>query len=1108
LTFLTAFARRNPVVLALLAALMVGFGLAALHAMPLEILPNITLPEILVVAADPLAGPNQVAREVTAPLQTAVEGVSGLKTVDSESDPGFAVLTLTFHNSTDMHRAKTDVESAVRQAALPQGVASPSVITADFNAIPTQVLALIGPDAATLSALAADTVRPALAQLPGMGQVTLEGQRSLEVAVTPDAAKLAAAGLGPQSVAAALSAGNISQPAGTLTVGGSDQALRVQAGGGSLQAVADTPLASPAAAGAAAASAGPASNPGRHNGGGLGSPGAPAPARTVGDVAGVALVPAPGSQVTVTDGGRSVLITATSAAGADQVQLSAAIDARVAALAKQLPAGYHFAKLFDNAGYIQSSVGGAEREAVLGIVFAILIIFLFLRVARTTLVAVVSIPLSILTALLVLSRIGVTLNIMTLAGMAVAVGRVVDDSIVVIENVYRHLREEGNRPGLLDDAVREVASAVTTSTATTVAVFVPLGMVTGSVGKIFQPFALAVALSLLASLVIALTVVPLLLHAFLLRGRVQAAPEGGLGRGVYRRVLRWSLGHRWVVLLAAGALLLGSGWPASRLGTEFIPASGPATLNAQLTLPAGTPLADTRAEVQKLVGAMVGTGLLQHVSSTIGSSQASLLQGGSFQGANSAGFFIALKSGANPASAAAALRARTAALVPAGSQLFISQPNGQTGGANGYSVVLEGGSAAALAAQAQRVVTALRAVPGLVNVQSNLGQTVPELVVTVRRSAAAAHGLTAAQVAQEIAGLTLPVPLGTVQVDGSYLPVVLTETPPAPANLAAVRALPLVTPTGPVTLGSIADVALTAQPQAVLQHNQAPAVTVSGDITAQNTGGVSTAAASALAGLSWPAGMTHRSGGITQQQNQAFGQLGLAMLAALATVYLVMVLAFGGAAVPFAILFSLPLAVIGAVAGLWVTGSPIGLPALIGMLMLIGIVVTNAVVLVDLVQQRRRAGLPTAEALVEAGATRLRPILMTACATIGALLPLGLGLAEGAIISQSLAVVVIGGITTSTLLTLLVVPVMYSLLQGKGPLTAARTGEGDGPAARWLRAGHGRNAEERGAAVAVAAALVAVAAATGRDADGPAGRTGERHAPGQTGTGAAGAGGR
>ncbi len=789
----------------------------------------------------------------------------------------------------------------------------------------------------------------------------------------------------------------------------------------------------------------------------------------LGALATVRLAPPGNASINRTNGNPSVLITVSKTENANTVSLASAVQAQMSRSVAALPFPARITTLFDAAQPITQSVNGLLREAVLGALFAALVMLFFLRNTLTTLIAIVSIPVSLLIALIFLHMFQITLNVMTLGGMAVATGRVVDDSIVVIENVFRTWRSgAGYGKKLVLYATGEVANAITTSTVTTIAVFLPLTFVGGVIGSIFAPFALTVVFALVSSLAVALTIVPMLAWLFVARigadgaawgqencsvrepdgamdpafaGASRAGPEGapaGAWSGWqlrYRSVLRWCLDHKAIVILLTTVALIVSSASLQLVGSTFIPQSQNKFAMISVSMPAGASLTSTNSKTRQVGQAISTLGPSVHdVNTQVGSDPGQVGSGGAVLGPNQASIFLSFTPSTNMSAALPELRAKVHA-ISGQATIHVLEVTVEALG-NTLDLVVTGPDYQAIQSAAGRVTRALSTLPGLTSVQNNLARTQPEISVTPSAAKAAALGLTSYQIASSARNYLSSANIGTVTLGGQTYNVVAAVQPVTPAtSLQGIRRLPIATPSGStVPLSSVASVRVVQTPVSILHRNSRRYAEISGDFSQKNTGRVTAAALRRISGLRLPAGVHVSLVGQSQQTAKDFASLIQAILVAMGMVYIIMLIAFGEWTAPFAILFAMPVALIGAFFGTVFARQPVSVSSLIGILMLMGIVVTNAIVLVDRVEKQRLRGLSVRDALLEAGTTRLRPILMTAVATVCALLPLAFGASEGALISQGLAVVVIGGLVTSTVLTLAIVPVVFELLHRRTAL--------------------------------------------------------------------------
>ncbi|WP_406083218.1 efflux RND transporter permease subunit [Micromonospora zamorensis] len=1014
MSLLARFSLANRGLVALIAVVITAFGAFAVPSLKQQLLPSLEFPAAFIVAPYPGAGPEIVESQVTEPIENALQGIPGLDQVTSTSREGSATVQVMYEFGTDLDDVVNKMQTALSRidSQLPEGV-DPQVIAGSTDDLPAVVLAATGTgDERALAEKLRTAVVPELEGVEGVRTVEVTGTRDDVVLVTPDPAKLAAAQVQPTAIGAALKTNGVAVPAGAVTDGA--LSLPVQVG---------TPIATL-----------------DDLRGIVVSPGA-RPVRLA-DVASVEQQLAPATAITRTNGKDSLGIAVTAAPDGNAVQISHDIRDRLDDLKDA--SGAELTVVFDQAPFVEKSIESLTTEGLLGLVMAVIVILVFLLSVRSTVVTAVSIPLSVLVALIALWIGDYSLNLLTLGALTIAVGRVVDDSIVVLENIKRHLEYGEEKRHAIITGVREVAGAVTASTLTTVAVFAPIALVGGFVGQLFAPFAITVTVALLASLLVSLTVIPVLAYWFL-KPRGGTADDEAVRRGAEEKELRSPLQRaylpvigfatrkrstRWITVGLGLLVLFGTFGLAQKLETNFLDDSGQDTLNMSQELPAGSGLAATDAAAKQVESVLSRTEGVQTYQVTAGGGDNPFGGGGN----NIATWSLALDGDTDAKQMREVLREEFDKL---GSGLGeISFGGGQEASTSQLEVIVQASDPEVLTRAVEEARTAMAGVPDVEDVTTSLAAQVPRVDVTVDRVAAGRAGLTEAAVGQLVSQAFRGAPLGQVTLDGQQQNVVLRLGTQPPMSVEQLRALPV----GPVKLGDIAQVTQGEGPQQVSRIDGERSVSVTGAATGSNLGATSQELQKRLDGINVP-GATFTIGGVSADQADAFGDLGLAVLAAIAIVFLIMVATFRSLTQALILLISIPFAATGAIGLLLVTGTPLGVPALIGVLMLVGIVVTNAIVLLDLINQYRAQGMGVQEAVVEGGRRRLRPILMTAVATIFALLPMALGLTgEGGFISQPLAVVVIGGLLSSTLLTLILVPTLYTMVENtKESLRARRS---------------------------------------------------------------------
>jgi HAE1 family hydrophobic/amphiphilic exporter-1 len=1175
---------RNKPVVILAAVLLVVSGVFATTRLNQELLPDISFPIVTISTPVEGAGPEVVDEQVTQTIESAISGVGGVQSVQSTSSRGFSLTVVEFGLDTDTEEAEADLQAALEGVTLPQGAGQPEVRGQSASEFPILYLSLSAPDGdlARLTEYAREEIVPELEGVEGVGRVDLVGGAEERIDVRVDPERLREA-LPAAVIAGAVSGASVDAPVGTVPLDGRSTSVRATselrnigdlrdlpvgvagaatgvgaaaAQGGAPQGAAQgAPSGAPAGGappgGASASGAGGAPSGGAPSGGespGGAPPGAvgggasaggaafgqeaeapePVPLR---DLADVERVPSEVAGISRTNGEPSLNINITKEVDANTVEVAEGVQRALGEARRELGRD-QVTVVYDSATDVESAVSGLVEEGLIGAALAIVVIFAFLRSLRATLVTAVSLPTSVLAALLFSWGEDLTLNILTLAGLTIAVGRVVDDAIVVLENSYRYVQQGYGAEEAALKGTTEVASAITSSTLTTTAVFVPLGLVGGIVSKFFVPLSLTVALALLASLIVAVTIIPVLVSLFLKRGSNRAprtgAPNGdprlrrvsgrrrtrgsGLARflagvlvflaasavaifiasraGVlgevpglprsfvgrvdgfvsgldllspaflaavsvaalvlalllvlllrraggrrvggsegdgllvrlYTPVLRWSLRHRLAVLALAIGAFVGGLALVPLLEQSFFPPGDERLVQAEVELDPGTGIERTSRRIEELEEYLRDQDAVEDYQVSIGGED-TFGGFGEQNPENRAQAFIRLGEEANARRFASRLNDEGRRLYGEGFQAQVVT-NGPPQG--GLEAVLTGGSEGELRRASDLVEGALDDLSGVENVNSDIAGGTPEVNVDVDPERATEKGLSATDVSRSLGLLLSDAPLTTI----GETPVVLTLPDRAVDTVGEVRRLPL----GPgVDVGDVADVREVDSPAAISRFDGDRAVTVSANITSTDTQSVSQEARAAIDRLDLPDGVSARVGGETEDIDESFRNLFYSIIVALALVYLVLVVFFGSLLVPVVILLAVPLTTVGAFGALYLTDTALSLPSLLGILLLIGIVVANAILLVDFANKAREHHASVDEALIEAGRARLRPILMTALATIFALLPLALGLsgaAGGALVSSSLAITVIGGLVTSTFLTLLVVPVGYSLLKG------------------------------------------------------------------------------
>ena len=1004
--------------------LLLAGGVFAYNSLKVELFPEIEFPLVVVTTSYPSADPEAVVRDVTAPIERIIDGTEGLDSVQSTSFEGNSLVLATFKFGTDMADAQSTIQNHVNVLTFPAGVEQPEVGRFDPDQFPVIQFSVITQGGTEIASQFVESrVLPELSGVEGILQVSVTGEVDRQVRVSADPDRMLANGVALPQIAAALSDNNVTLPAGLVFGGGSSLPVKTIHTLGSVEEIRNLVVGA--------------------------SPTGPVLLR---DVADVELTDGTPKSISRTNGRSAINVSVVKEAEANTIEVTEGVRTALDGLT-DLPPGVEIIIVSDQGPEIQQQIDTLLKEALYGFLFAVGVVFIFmltirptvlrgiLTTLRPTLVIALSIPLSVLTGVLLMTWQDMTLNFMTLGGLAISVGRVVDDAIVVLENVYRHIQAGRERWRAALDATTEVGPAIFASTLTTIVVFIPLGFIQGLVGAFFLPFALTVVFALAASLAVALTAVPVL-GAYLLRpgDLPEGAGEDDIAfvhetwmQRAYTPVLRWALGHKAITLIAAVVLTVASLGLLTQIPVTLFPSGGQRYVEINLTLPPGTTPDRTLAEVVQMEDQVKD--IAEIYTATVGATE---LSGGGIPGSfNQASLLVALTDDA-PEDAAAHFRET---LEAPGRRLQITElADGPPAG--GVEISIAGPNYQDITAVSAELMASLETLDGVVNLNSDVSEAREEVAVEVNAAAAAAIGLTTRDVGFQLSQFLVGRAVTTIIVDGKATEVVLSGGREAVGSVDRIGDLVIAGLGGTAPLRELAELTTRDGPVSISRTGLQRAASITGDITAEDTQAVGVEIDRRIDALSLPTGVSVTSGGIFADIAEGFQAIFLSMAVGIILMYLVMVASLGSLRNPFIIITSLPLALIGVMVALAITGRTLGLPAMMGLLLLIGIVVTNAIVLIAFVEQLRDRGLTVSEALLTGGRVRLRPILMTALTTSFALLPLAaFSGGEGGIISAELATVVIGGLISSTALTLIVVPVVYYLFNVSIPALIAKVAQ-------------------------------------------------------------------
>ncbi|MCK8101828.1 surfactin resistance protein SrfP [Bacillus sp. 2CMS4F] len=1030
------FVLKNKFAVWLMTIIVTAAGLYAGMNMKQESIPDVNMPYLTISTTYPGATPSQVADEVTKPVEQAVQNLDGVSVVTSTSYENASSVMIEYDYEKDMDKAKTEAAEALENVSLPDDAKDPEISRYSMNSFPILTLS-VSSDKDNLQELTKkveDGLVPKLEGTEGVASVQVSGQQVEEVEFSFKEDKMKEYNLDEDTVKQVIQGSDVTTPLGLYTFGKEEKSVVVS---GDIETIKDLknmriPRASATSAGssAAAAQSAQASQSAQAAAQAQQSVSTDVPTVKLSDIATIKDVKKAES-ISRTNGKDSIGINIIKANDANTVEVADSVKDELKQY-KEDHKGFEYSATLDMAEPITESVDTMLSKAIFGAIFAIVIILLFLRDIKSTLISIVSIPLSLLIALLVLQQLDITLNIMTLGAMTVAIGRVVDDSIVVIENIYRRMRlkdEPLRGKALVREATKEMFKPIMSSTIVTIAVFLPLALVGGQIGELFIPFALTIVFALAASLLISITLVPMLAHSLFkksLTGAPVKAKEHKPGRlaNIYKKVLNWALSHKWITSIIAVLMLLGSLFLVPLIGASYLPSAEEKTMQITYSPEPGETKKEAEDEAEKAEKILLDRKHVDTVQYSLGSG--SPLAGGDSNGAL---FYIKYDSDTPDFD-----KEKDNVLKEIKKQSdrgeWKSQDFSSSGNNNELTYYVYGDSENDIKDTVKDIEKVMKNEKDLKNVNSGLSSTYDEYTFVADQEKLSKLGLTASQISKALMSETAQDPLTTVKKDGKELDVNIKTEKDEYKSVKDLENKKITSATGKeVKIGDVAKVKEGTTSDTVSKRDGKVYADVTGEVASDNVTAVSVDVQKKIDKLDMPDNVTIDTGGVSADIADSFTKLGLAMLAAIAIVYLVLVITFGGALAPFAILFSLPFTIIGALVGLYVSGETISLNAMIGMLMLIGIVVTNAIVLIDRVIHKEAEGLSTREALLEAGSTRLRPILMTAIATIGALIPLALGFEGGSqVISKGLGVTVIGGLISSTLLTLLIVPIVYEVL--------------------------------------------------------------------------------
>ena len=999
---------KHHVMTILLYILVVVFGFYSFQNLPLALMPSMEVPAAVVYATYPGAGPEDIEQQVTKKLEGAVAGLSGLDTLQSTSSENMAMLVIRFTNDTDMDQAMTDLRDKVAQvkSQLPDDASDPTVMSIDIDSMPVVSVALRGNDLASLQSIAEDEIQPALERLDGVASVDISGGYEQEIAVHTDASRLKGYNLTISSIGQQLGADNIAIPGGDLDNGSQTLAVRTDGEYSSIDDIKNALISLPA-------------------GGTV----------RLSQIADVSMQPKDQDAISKVDGEECIILSVNKQSGSNTAQIAELAKAEFDSLLKSNDS-LQWNIVMDQSDYINMTVDNAIQNIWMGVLFAAIVLFLFLRDFGATMAVTIAMPCCILFTFLIMNVLGITLNMMSLGGITLGVGMIVDNSIVVLENIFTYRADGYDRLEACTKGTGEVIGAVIASTLTTVAVFLPIALSGGMAGMMFKEFCITIVALLLSSLIISITLVPLLCYFLLGSTKQQSIKPQGSGATpitekplsrAYRSSLNFLITHRWAGVAMTVVICIVSVLSVSQAGMELIPEMDEGEVSVTVSMPNGSTMEDTAAIEDRIAAIAVDTiPELEQIYYSTGSSTSIM---SSASGASVTISLVDLDQ-RDRSSADIAKQLRHDLQDIAGCELTVSTSSTMSMSTDSdISVELTGDDYDQLAETADDLANQISALPDAINVESSAGEQTPRVAVKINRENASRFGLNAATIGGLVRGELTGSTATTLRMNGEEYDVTVAGDEDVATSLDALRSMQIPTMTGgTVPLSMVADVYTELSPQSIVRKNQKETVTITGESESGDSNAIKAAVDNIVAKYELPDGVEVGEGDTAASQiAETTGTLMLALAVAIVLVYFILATQFNSFSLPIAIMLILPIGLLGSMIMLWPTGNHVSMVALLGVIILAGTVVNSSIVLIDYTLQRRQRGEDKNTAILNACPRRVRPVLMTAMTTILGLVPMVCSSGEGSEMMKPMGVVMMTGMVISTIATLFITPVYYSL---------------------------------------------------------------------------------
>ncbi|MGY0691268.1 efflux RND transporter permease subunit [Virgibacillus sp. FSP13] len=997
---------KRPVGVIMIVLAILALGLVSMRNLVIDLFPKIDLPIAVVATTYEDAAPQEVENLVSRPIESSVSSIEGIETVQTQSQSGSSLVMMMFKNGTDLDQALLDVREKIDQTKgfLPEGAGDPSVLRFSPDQLPVMWVGLTGEDPATLTKVADDQLVPFFERQGGVASVTVEGGKEREIQLILDQAKLQQYGVTAQTLTQALNSSNQSASAGSVEKGDKDLQIRVTGEFDSIDDIKQTIVQTETGA-----------------------------TIHVEDVAEVKDTYKESSSTTLVNGEPSIVLSVMKKTDGNTVEVSDNVKAGMDEIKDELPEGVNLDVIIDTSEFITLSINSVVKNIIIGGIISIFVLLLFLKSVRATLVIGLSIPIAIISTFTLMYFTGETLNVLTLGGLALGIGMMVDSSIVILENIYSY-RQRGY--SLFESATKgasELAPAVIASTTTTLVVFLPIVFVEGIASDLFTPLALAVSFSLIASLVVAVTLVPMLSSKLLSKAMENHGRRYWFDRFMdrvnngYRNVLKWVLKHRKTTVFGTIVAIVASLALIPFIGAEFIPSSDQGQVGIQVEAPAGSSLDHTNDIVEQV------NDKLANYEEVIETSFVSVGGGGfgaAGGGGNSASYTMQLTPSSDREKSTKEIVQEInddVQNIP-GAEIAVSAMDSGMSMGDPVSIQLSGPEHEVLRELGDQVVAQISQVDGVYNPESSATAGVPQQTITINDEKAAMYGLTQQQITGQIQLQFTGQVATKYREEGHEMDVTLLYPEDERSKISDLQNMNIQSPSGTtIPLEDVAEFKEIQGPVTLTRENQQPQMNVTSEIVDRDLASITTDIEATLDDMNFPEGYSYNIGGQAEDMAKSFSDLAVALVFSIFLVYAVMAVQFENFLFPLIIMFSMPATVIGVMLGLFVTGLPLSIPAFIGVIMLAGIVVNNSIVLVDYINILRRKGIDRYEAILQAGPSRLRPILMTTLTTILGMVPLALALGEGAETQQPLAITIIFGLGVSSIFTLLLIPVVYTL---------------------------------------------------------------------------------